>query len=133
MSRHAELTTDWADGTYTFRLGLDELEELEAKFDKSIFAIVDDLRERRARSTEIFHVIRIGLVGGGMKPVDALARVRRYVDSRDLNENCDVAYAIALQGLARVHGSELERISEGEGVAATSDVSTSPQSTEALS
>lgn len=111
MSRHAEITTDWADGTYTFRLGLEEIEELEAKFDRSIFVIVDRLRSRTATSGEILETIRVGLIGGGAKPGDALALKRRYGEERPLDENRDVAYLVGLAGLTRVHGDE---VSQGE-------------------
>lgn len=119
MSRHAELVIDWADGTYTFRLGLMELERIEAKFDESIFVITEKLRLRTAKSSEISEVLREGLIGGGMKPVEALTKVRQYVDERPLDENRDAAYAVALQGLMRVHSSEMET-PPGEGEAAKS-------------
>lgn len=105
---HGQVTLPWADGDYTFRLTLSGLEEIENKFDKSIFVIVSDLGERKARSSEILEVLRVGLIGGGMAPVDALAKVRLYVDQRPLDENRDTAYAVALQGLMRVHSSEME-------------------------
>lgn len=109
MSRHAEVTLDWADGTYPFRLGLGEIEELETKFDRSIFVIAAALGERVAKSTEISEVLRVGLIGAGMVPTDALAKIRRYVDERPLEENRDTAYAVALAGLLRVHGDEVDK------------------------
>lgn len=131
MSRHAAIELDWADGTYTFRLGLAEIEELERKRDLSIFEIAKRLSPevRQARSTDISETLRLGLVGGGMKPVDALAKVRKYVDERPLDENRDTAYAIALAGLMRVHSNEVEKPS-GEALAARSSASTSPPSME---
>ena len=108
MSKHGQIDQDWADGTYSFRLGLKELEAVETRFDKSIFVIADDLRHRRATSSMIYHVIREALIGGGTKPVDALALVRKYVDEYPLEENRDVAYVICLAGLMRVHGSKVD-------------------------
>lgn len=132
MNRHGATEMDWADGTYTFRLGLSEIEELERKRDLSIFQIGTRLSPevRQARSTDIIEVIRLGLIGGGMKPVDALALVRKYVDERPLDENRDTAYAIVLAGLMRVHSSELEKPS-GEAEAPEPNASTSAHSTEA--
>ncbi len=132
MSRHAAIDLDWADGSYTFRLGLDEIEELERKRDLSIFEIARRLApERRdARLSDISEVLRLGLLGGGVNPVEALAKVRRYVDERPLDENRDTAYAIVLAGLMRVHSSEAEKPSGGVP-AANSSASTSPPSTEA--
>ncbi len=132
MNRHAAIELAWADGDFTFRLGLSEIEELERKRDLGIFQIATRLAPevRQARSTDIIEVIRLGLIGGGMKPVDALAKVRKYVDERPLDENRDTAYAIALAGLMRVHSGEPEQPS-GEADAAETSASTSPHSTEA--
>lgn len=134
MSRHGAIELDWADGTYTFRLGLSEIEELERKRDLGIFQIVGRLAPdvRECRLSDISEVIRLGLIGGGMKPVEALAKVRRYVDERPIDESRDVAYAIALAALMRVHSKELEQ-PPGEAEAAETSGSTSPPSTEAQS
>ena len=45
---------------------------------------MDDLRE----------TIRLGLIGGGMDPLDALVLVKRYVDDRPLMENVLPAWRI---------------------------------------
>lgn len=132
MSRHGAIELDWADGTFTFRLGLSEIEELERKRDLGIFRIVTRLAPdvRECRLSDISEVIRIGLIGGGMMPVEALAKVRRYVDERPIDESRDIAYAIALAGLTRVHSNDLDQPA-GEEVAAETTVSTSPPSEEA--
>lgn len=129
MSRHGAIEQPWADGTYTFRLGLDEIEELERKRDLSIFEIVERLRVRRCRLQDISEVLRIGLIGGGTAPLNALALVKRYVDERPLDESRDIAYAIGLAALMRLHTGEVET-PPGEAEAADSSVSTSPPSTE---
>lgn len=127
-SRHGAVELDFADGTYTFRLALDQIEELERKRDLSIYTIAQRLDPalRTARLGDITEVIRLGLIGGGMAPVDALAKVRRYVDERPLDESRDVAYAVVLAALMRVHGDSVK--SSGEAEAARSNGSTSPPS-----
>lgn len=132
MNRHGAIDLDWADGTFTFRLGLSEIEELERKRDLSVFEIARRLapETRQARSTDIIETIRLGLIGGGMAPVDALVKVRKYVDERPLDENRDTAYAIILAGLMRVHSNEMEKPS-GEADAPETSGSTSARSTEA--
>jgi hypothetical protein len=134
VSRHGAIDLDWGDGTYTFRLGLGEIEELEVKRDLSLFTIARRLSpaQRDARLSDISEVLRIGLVGGGMLPVDALAKTRRYVDERPIDENRDAAYAVVLAGLARVHGDKVES-PPGEGEAAKPNASTSPPSEETRS
>lgn len=126
-SRHGSAEIDWADGTHTFRLGLAEIEELERKRDKGIFQITQQLQDRTCRLSDISEVLRIGLVGGGMQPVDALALVRRYVDERPIEESRDVAYAVCLAGLMRLHTNETEK-PPGEAEAAKPAGSTSPPS-----
>lgn len=129
MSRHAAIEQKFGDGEYTFRLGLSEIEELERKRDCSVFEVVDRLRTRTCRLQDISETLRIGLIGGGMKPVEALDLVRRYVDERPIDESRDIAYAVGLAALLRLHTNEMEQPS-GEAEAAGSSDLTSPPSTE---
>jgi hypothetical protein len=133
MSRYGAVELDWADGTYTFRLGLAEMEEIEEKRDLALSVLSRRLSPayREARLADIREVLRLGLIGGGMKPVDALTKVRRYIDERPVDENRDVAYAVVLAGLARVHSAE--NPPSGEADAAETSASTSPQSEPAQS
>lgn len=131
MSRHAAIELEYGDGTYTFRLGLSEIEEVEEKLDLSIFALERRLSPlmREPRLRDMRETIRCGLIGGGTKPTDALALVRRYLDIRPLDESRDLAYAIVLAALARVHPGELgEGDPPGEEQAAEPNGSTSPPS-----
>lgn len=129
MRRHGAIEIDWADGTYTFRLGLAQIEEIEEKRDVSLFSLHRRLSPqiRDARLADIREVLRIGLIGGGAKPADALALVRRYVDERPLDESRDIAYAVVLAGLSRVHTEDQPK---GESEAAKTEGSTSPPSGE---
>jgi hypothetical protein len=134
MSRHAAVELPFGDGRYTFRLGLDEIEELERKCDRGIFQVANRLLPQRREATlgEIMEAIRIGLIGGGMIPVEAMALVRRYVDQRPIEESRDVAYAVVMAALMRLHSKELET-PPGEPKAAKrvrkTSASTSPRST----
>lgn len=128
VSRHAAVELDFGDGTFTFRLGLSEIEELEEKRNASLFAITRrlDPHVRDARLGDISEPIRLGLIGGGMAPVKALGLVRRYVDERPIDESRDVAWAIVLAGLARVH-TDLAEQPPGEAPAPeTSDPTSAP-------
>jgi hypothetical protein len=130
MSRHAAIELKWGDGAYTFRLGLSELEELERLLNLSVFQIVMRLspETRIATTREIIQTIRLGLIGGGLSPVDAMTKVDRYVDQRPLDENRDAAYAVALASIMRLHSSEVEK--PGEDQAAKISESTSPPSSD---
>lgn len=93
----AEVTTDWADGTYTFRLTVSRAIELEQKCGAPFGTVL-----RRLESGRDFYVndvretVRLGLIGGGTKPDDAVRLVRLYVDERPLAENMPLARLILL-------------------------------------
>lgn len=132
MSKHGLISRDWGDGTYDFRLSLEGIEEIEERFDRSIFAIARRCSAFDATFREVSELIRVGLIGGGMKPVDALAKVRVYVDARPYIENMEMAYEIAEAGLQRVHGDEVED-PPGKPRRAKRKGSTSPKSEETAS
>lgn len=127
-SRHGLVTLAFGDGEYDFRLSLGDIEELEGKTDKSIFLIAAAMQAKIARSTEIRETLRIGLIGGGTKPVDASALVKRYVDERSLHESQDTAYAVVLAALWRVHGDKMNDDQEDDAQAGKESASTSPPS-----
>jgi hypothetical protein len=114
-----QITLAFADGDYTFALLLPQLVELEEKcgyrdqdgnrhkrgvvgiYSDVIagLAVVDDQvvalpTEGRASATDCREVIRLGLIGGGLKPHDALPLVERYVDARPIVERWTLAAAI---------------------------------------
>jgi hypothetical protein len=47
-------------------------------------------------TTDISHVIRLGLIGAGMEPAKALTLVRAYVEERPPVENLPIAQAIIM-------------------------------------
>lgn len=101
MSRDASVTLDWADGTHTFKLGIAELVALEEACSLGCFEILTALGVGRWRVKQIGHVIRLGLIGGGMEPAKALTMVRDYVEARPPMENVMLARGVlnvALQG-----------------------------------
>ncbi|MFC3209200.1 gene transfer agent family protein [Aquamicrobium soli] len=132
MSRQrAAIELPFGDGDHTFRLGLAEIEELEASCDMSVFllhaAVSADLPF--AKLKHLTETIRLGLIGGGMVPVSALMLVKRYVEERPLHESVAIAGAILRAAIERVHTSDLGDPS-GEAEAPGSSVSTSAPSTE---
>lgn len=120
MSRNADVTLEWGDGEYKFRLAVGGLRELQEKcgdvgpgviFESTLNVIgnwkVDYIREP----------IRIGLIGGGLKPPEALRLVKIYVDGRPLAENLPVANAIVGAALFGVEGEQLKKSGEEAGTA----------------
>lgn len=99
MSRDARIELDWADGTYAFRLGFGELVELQEKTDAGPYVVLHRLHSHQWKVQDISNVIRLGLIGGGMAPTDALNKVRAYVEARPPLENHTLAVAVLSAGL----------------------------------
>lgn len=78
MSRSARITAPFGDGTYTFRLDIGGLEELQEKVGAGPEQIYADIASGQWRVAHLRETIRIGLVRGGMDPMRALAIVSRY-------------------------------------------------------
>lgn len=100
-NRDASVTLDWGDGTYKFRLAWGELIELQEKTDAGPSFILDKFYNGDWKVQYISEVIRLGLIGGGQTPSEALKLTRRYVESRPPFENLSTAQgilAIALLG-----------------------------------
>jgi hypothetical protein len=122
MSRDASLgPLDWADGSYTFKLDWERLILLQEATDAGPLFLLDRLGGKHVRLQDISHTIRLGLIGGGTKPEDALKLVRAYVESRPMIENTQIAYAILAAG---VMGAPDEAPGEPAGAAATGESST---------
>lgn len=119
MRPHGSVELAYGDGTYTFRLGISEIDELEAKTDTSVFLLY------AATGTELPYIkfkacretIRLGLIGGGMSPVDAMALVARYADERPMTESVAAANQILKAAFRQVHGA----LKSGEAEAAGSN------------
>lgn len=99
MSRDASIELDWADGHYIFRLAWGELRQLQEKCDAGPFVILSRLRGGTWRMDDISEVVRLGLIGGGATPADALKLVRDYVESRPPLENLMLATGILSAGV----------------------------------
>lgn len=109
MARDAQITLPWADGDYTFRLGWGELELLQEACDAGPYVILNRLFDQTWKMGDIAHTIRIGLIGGGKTPVEALKLVRQWVEKRPPMENILFAQGILQAGLT---GAPEEKVGE---------------------
>lgn len=128
MSRHGAIDLVWAGGEHTFRLGLGEIEELEREAEMSVFLLYAAVSAKMplARLRHYSDTIRLGLIGGGMTPIEARLLVRRWVDERPLTESVALAEAILLAALNRVYAGDIaDADDEGKAVAPKSPDSTS--------
>lgn len=90
---------DYGDGEHTFRLAIGQLRELQDKTGVGPATLLDRITTRSWRVDDIRETIRLGLIGGGMDPLDALGVVRRYVDERPIAESVDPAFRVLMAAL----------------------------------
>tara|TARA_R110002020_G_scaffold53905_8_gene150488 strand:+ start:19449 stop:19862 length:414 start_codon:yes stop_codon:yes gene_type:complete len=122
MSRSSAIDLDWGDDTFRFAMKWGELAELQEKTDAGPYVILQRLHNGSWRVEDISNVIRLGLIGGGMAPEQALKKVRFYVQQRPPLES--VPYAIAILSTALL-GATDEPLGEPE--APSPDQSTTSQ------
>lgn len=85
MSLSAEVELDWADGTYLFALKAKQVEELEHLTGVGIGRLTARVTgEADFYYRDVRETIRLGLIGGGMPPVEARRLVEAYVDGQPL-------------------------------------------------
>jgi hypothetical protein len=108
----------FADGEYDFRLAWGQLVELQEKCDAGPLFILNRLNSGEWRIEDISNVIRLGLIGGGLKPSEARTLTVRYVEERPLLENHMLA-VVVLQ--AALMGSPEEPVGEREAASPTEE------------
>ena len=99
MSRSGQVKIDWADGEHTFALKIAQLIELQEKCDAGPPLILARLQGGAWLVSDVRETVRLGLLGGGASPTDALKLTMRYVDERPLGENAIVAQIILASAL----------------------------------
>lgn len=72
----------FGDGVYRFRLDIDALRELQDKTDAGPAFLLHRIVTAQWRVDDLRETIRLGLIGGGVEPIRALALVQRYFDNR---------------------------------------------------
>ena len=117
MSRSAKITLTFGDGDYEFALRWGELAELQERCDSGPYVVLQRLGSGAWRVEDLSNIVRLGLIGGGMKPEDALKKVRFYVEHRPPMETVPLAYAVlqaALLGAPDEPMGEAEAPSQAE-------------------
>lgn len=94
--KHGAVDLVWADGAHTFRLAIGQLRELQDKTGCGPMELFKRLGAGTWRVDDVYETIRIGLIGGGKKPPEALALGQRYVLERPLVESVQVAQAVLM-------------------------------------
>lgn len=118
MSADGSLRLFWGDGEQTFRFAIGQFRELQENINKRRVAIgapmvgpmslVRLLQANDAWPDDVRDVLRLGLIGGGMKPADAHRLMTHYFDAVPPLENMKPAFTVLLAGLAGVPGDTEE-------------------------
>ena len=116
MSHRGDVTTEWADGTYTFRLTLAGIIELEDKCGAGIAIIAARLMSGTYGSADVLEVLRIALVGGGTSATDAKKLVDRY--ALPIVENWPIAKAVVGGAMYGFEVSPLPKMTPADHVMA---------------
>ena len=114
-NRSSTITLPWADGDYTFRLAWGQLIELQEKTNAGPGFLLDQMWQNTWKVQHISEIIRLGLIGGGLTPTEALKMTRNYVESRPPLENLSLAQAIlalSLQGAPEEATGEAKAVVE---------------------
>ena len=106
MSRDARVSFDWGDAEHSFRLPYGQIAELQEKTGCGPQFLLTRIIDGSWRVDDLRETIRLGLIGGGMDPLKALALVRQYVEARPLLESVIPARVILSAALFGVEGEE---------------------------
>lgn len=94
MAKTGTLELKWGDGEHAFRLTVGNVRELQEKTGAGPQELLRRITSGRWRIDDLRETLRIALIGGGTKPVEALTLVQRYVDERPFSEAILPAHAI---------------------------------------
>lgn len=80
VTSKAEVTLEWADGEYLFALKGKQIEELQAVCKCGFGGIYRRIMAGDWYYGDVYHTIRLALIGGGMGAVEANRKCEMYVD-----------------------------------------------------
>lgn len=100
------VTLEFGDGEHTFALPIASLRELQDKTGRGPLALLRRLQSGEWFVDDVREILRVGLIGGGAKPHEALKLVQRYYDAGGHIEHAPLAVAILAAGLTAPLGTE---------------------------
>lgn len=126
---HGLITEEWADGVYSFRIAYGQWLELDQLLQVGPLALYKRLLLGDWKANDIREITRVGLIGGGGSPAQALRLVKVYVEDRPIAEGVGLALKILAAALFLPDG-----VSKPTGEAVATEITdlTSPSPTETL-
>lgn len=91
----AERVLTWGDGSYPFKLPIKQIGELQKLCGAGFGTIISRVLGGAYYVEDVYETIRLGLIGGGMAPVEAKRKVDLYVDGCALARAGDPANNLA--------------------------------------
>ncbi|KAB2712917.1 gene transfer agent family protein [Brucella intermedia] len=95
-----DVTVQWGGSDYRFMLGDDEIIALERRLFMSIGEIFIAVQSGRWKLEMLYHIIRMGLIGGGTSPGKAMHLCQTYVHEKALTSAEDSPETLAQAILA---------------------------------
>lgn len=123
MSGTGRITIVWGGDEREFRLAIGQLRRLQEKTGAGPMAVATRLAGGTFMVDDVRESIRLGLIGGGMKPSEADELVKEYVDERPLLENVITAREILMAALV---GDPNDEVGKGRAEGAATEATASP-------
>ncbi len=113
MASNGEIEITWGDGEHKFNVAkLKLIFELEEKCNAGIAEIFNRLTKGQWKFNDVRETLRLGLIGGGKPPDEAMRIINRYCDERPWAESVLPAQAIIMAAMVGVPGDEIGKKAE---------------------
>jgi Phage tail tube protein, GTA-gp10 len=138
MAINGEVEFAWGDGEHKFNIArLKCVLELEEKCGVGVFEVYQRVATGRWKFYDLRETLRLGLIGAGMMPDNALRLINRYCDDRPWVESVMPAQLILGAAMFGVPGDPLEKKAEAERAKESQSItpmddSSAPQSTDSV-
>src|SRR5262245_31460204 len=131
MAVNGEIELTWGDGEHKFNIAkLKLILELEENCKAGVAEIYYRISNGKWKWEDIRETLRLGLIGGGATPQQALRLINRYCDDRPWTESLLTAQAGLIAAMDGVPGDDLEKKTraerESQSTAPTVDSSVPP-------
>ncbi len=102
----AEIIEEWAGKERLFRLNFGLVLDLEEATGEAIGRIFMRVAGGSYRAADIYHTIRLSLIGGGASKIDAKRLLETHFDTRPYAENASLAGAILASLMVGIEDGE---------------------------
>jgi hypothetical protein len=119
----AEVITEWAGKERLFRLSFGGVLDLEEATGDGIAAIFARVAGGRFMLKDVYHTIRLSLIGGGLSIMDAKRLLEAHFDTRPYMENAAIAGQVLAALMVGVEPAGEEPETDAQGRYVFSEVS----------